>query len=213
MALPENEPSHNAASPSEAPSVEPAKSKRILLVCRANQARSPLAATLLNHHLGDLGAPDDYAVSSAGTDASEASMVIPQMRSAAAELGIDLSSHRASLLNRNDIATNDLILTMTESQRGAISRLTPQSLDKTFTLREFVRLSEALAAGTEHRDLKEMALALHRGRALVPAADGPEDVRDPDGLDKGAAAEIAAEIDRLVRVVATLLAGVARSTR
>jgi low molecular weight protein-tyrosine phosphatase len=181
--------------------------RRITFVCRANQARSPLAAALLAQQLAMLGDPaDGYSVSSAGTDAREGAGVIPHMRTAAAEQGVDLSAHEAFPLDAVTVAGSDLILTMTEMQRGLVSRLQPQALSKTFTLKEIVRLCTALSPAPARWDLKALATALHRHRALVPQAVEPEDIADPDGLDLAGTTAVAEEIGRLVTVVAKLLA-------
>jgi protein-tyrosine phosphatase len=152
------------------------------------------------------GQGEGYTVSSAGTDAREGAGVIPHMRTAAAEQGVDLSHHEASPLNGAAVAGSDLILTMTEAQRGLVSRIQPPALSKTFTLKEIVRLGAALPPAPARRDLEDLATALHRHRALVPQAVEPEDIDDPDGLDLAGTTEVAAEIDRLVSVLAELLA-------
>jgi protein-tyrosine phosphatase len=197
MTEPQNQSSHAKNGP-----------QQILFICRANQARSPLAAALLPRYLaGHRFSAPDFLITSAGTDASEAAPVIAHMQTAAADLGVDLSTHRALALDRAAVVSNDLLLTMTEAQRGVVSRLQPRALNKTFTLKEAVRLSKALPAPPpERRELQELTTALHRHRALVPMSVEPEDVRDPDGLDETATSAVAAEIDRLVKALAQVLA-------
>jgi len=180
--------------------------KRILFVCRANQGRSPLAATILTDRLESVGVqPGRYAVTSAGLDARESSPVIPHVRIAAAALGLDLTAHKARALDGSAITSNSLILTMTEVQRGAISRKQPQALFKTFTLREVIRLGAAIPAGDGHGSLEEFSRVLHWNRARVAAAAEDEDIRDPAGLDLAATRAVVAEIDSLVSNLAMML--------
>ncbi len=180
--------------------------ERIIFICRANQGRSPFAAILLAQRLTEQSSqPARYIVISAGTEARESSTVIPHMRTAAAELDIDLNAHRARALDADAIASNHLIITMTEAQRGLVSRMQPRALAKTFTLKEFVRLGTAIEPSRDSASLDDLVRVLHRSRALVAAAPEPEDVRDPGDLGLAATAQVAAEIDELISAVATML--------
>jgi low molecular weight protein-tyrosine phosphatase len=181
--------------------------ERITFVCRANQARSPLAAELLANYLAQDGlVPSKYVISSAGTDVSASSTAMPHMRSVAHELGVDLSSHVARALDPADVTDSVLLIAMTEAQRGAISRLQPRAVTKTFTLKELGRLSQADPALPSSLGLEAVTTALHRRRAWIPASLDVEDIKDPVGLDLSSTEEVASEIDRLVKLVAALVA-------
>jgi len=54
------------------------------------------------------------------------------------EWGIDISSHRARKISREDITGSDLILTMTQGHRKALAEAYPEAADKIFTLKEYV---------------------------------------------------------------------------
>ena len=182
--------------------------QRIVFVCHANQGRSPFAANLLERLLVDLSPqPDRYVVTSAGLEAVTESIVLPHIRTAAAELGIDLTSHRARLLDADAVTSNHLIITMTEDQRGAVSRMQPRALAKTFTLKEIVRLGDALVLARDAAHLDDVAHTMHRSRPMVAAAPEAEDVRDPATLNAPATLGVVAEIDQLVRAVAQLVVG------
>jgi protein-tyrosine-phosphatase len=96
---------------------------RILMICSGNTCRSPLAAAMLTARVGGTPMLEDIEVESAGTSAwtgapaSEGSYLI------AIERGLDLSSHRARLLTREQVELADLILTMTEAQAERVVKL------------------------------------------------------------------------------------------
>lgn len=114
--------------------------RRILLVCTGNTCRSAMAAPLLEKILGEaLGEKaGDFKVSSAGIYASHGSPASREALEVMREEGIDLSSHRARILNREDVEAADLILSMTSAHKNTILSLYPEAAEKTFTLREFL---------------------------------------------------------------------------
>ena len=63
------------------------RTKRVLILCTGNSARSQMAEGLLRHFGGDR-----YEVQSAGTDPS---IVRPEAIEAMREIGIDISAHRS----------------------------------------------------------------------------------------------------------------------
>ncbi len=81
-----------------------------------------MAAGLLSHHL-----PDDLsrriAVSSAGTHGLEGYPAEPFAIEALAEMGIDISKHRARQIDRAMVRSADLILTMTADHARVVKRL------------------------------------------------------------------------------------------
>jgi len=52
--------------------------------------------------------------------------------------GIDISSHRARSLTKNDVETSDIILTMTRNHKNMIVSAFPHAASKVFTLKEYV---------------------------------------------------------------------------
>ena len=84
--------------------------RSILFVCAGNICRSPLAETAFRHVARSRPALAEVAVGSAGTIAMDGSRAAPEaIASARAELGVDITHHRA----RNIIDLDaDLILTM-----------------------------------------------------------------------------------------------------
>jgi protein-tyrosine phosphatase len=83
----------------------------VLVVCTGNICRSPMAAGLLKGALpSDLKARVE--VHSAGTHALHGNSATPEAVAAAAHFGVDISHHRARLLNKEMILSADLILAM-----------------------------------------------------------------------------------------------------
>ena len=169
---------------------------RLLVVCEANQARSPLAAALLRRSAEESGWTEEtLKIRSAGVNARGSAPALASIQTSAFRLGVDLSRHSARQLTAADVDTQDLIITMTEAQRTQVSRSRPQGITRTFTLREIARLT----AGVDPvpRDLRSRASALHRARVFVPSAKTGEDVDDPSGATSYAARRIANELQRL----------------
>lgn len=94
----------------------------ILLVCTGNTCRSPLAEALLRTKLAERGV-DGVEVSSAGTGAWDGAPASEGAYLVALEHGLDLSAHRARLLNKDVAASADVILTMARHHRARVEQL------------------------------------------------------------------------------------------
>lgn len=97
---------------------------RILLVCRANMARSPLAAALLDKALTDAGA-SGYEVASAGVQAVEGAPAAHGTVVLAAERGLDLEGHRSRPVTPELVGGADLVTTMSQAHRDTCARPGP----------------------------------------------------------------------------------------
>ena len=156
---------------------------RVLVVCTGNVCRSPIAEGMLRaafaERLGD-GAPE---VASAGTMGWEGSGADPNSIAAAAERGVDISGHVARGLASADLLSADLVLAMSSEHAVAAVREARGAASKTFTLKELVRLVEALPEPAAGEDLRARV-----GAADALRAEGFEgnphdlDVSDPLGM-------------------------------
>lgn len=148
------------------------------------------------------------AVSSVGTIARDGAPATPEAIVVASEHGIDASSHTARRLAREDLAEADLVLTMTSEHREAVARMDAQATGKTFTVKELVRLLEAIPDSNRTGDPESLTLRIaeadaHRRSGFADPDD--EDVADPIGHPietyRAVAWELATWSERLVEVL------------
>jgi arsenate reductase len=85
--------------------------KRVLILCTGNSARSQMAEGLLRHHAGEL-----FDVESAGT---KPGTVRPEAIAAMRELGIDISGHRSKSVTEFDGQHFDYVVTVCDNAREA----------------------------------------------------------------------------------------------
>jgi protein-tyrosine phosphatase len=161
---------------------EPPAGFRVLMVCTANQCRSPMAEHLLRDAGSALGL--DWVVESAGVQAHNGG---PMHRSAAqllAERSIDVNGWASRRLTRAMIEQADLVLTAAAEHRRAVVMLDPSAAGRTFILLQFARFA-ALAGpirlgpakvGVELLD----RIAQVRGE-LQPVGPDEDDIPDPIG--------------------------------
>lgn len=95
---------------------------RVLFVCSGNTCRSPLAETLFRRMLDEAGR-QDITVESAGTGAYDGAPASEGAFLVGLEAGLDLTGHRARLLDRDLVARADLILTMSRGHLTRVGRL------------------------------------------------------------------------------------------
>ncbi len=113
----------------------------ILLVCTANQCRSPLAEAQLRRALTTQHPELEWRIESAGTWASAGRPAHPDMRIAASEVGLELTSHRARNVESLGLADYDLILTMEQSHKEAIRVEFPTIRERVYQLSEMVGIT------------------------------------------------------------------------
>jgi protein-tyrosine phosphatase len=160
---------------------------RVLHVCTGNICRSPMAALLmrdgLRKRLGDDA--DRFVIESAGTWGHTGSPMEPYALSTLSAYDVDGSEFAARELVAEHVVAADLILGATREHRAAAVVLHPRAAARTFTLREFARLSAAVdPAVLPSGDPVERARALVRAvagqRGLVPPPrPTDDDVTDP----------------------------------
>lgn len=159
------------------------------MVCTANHCRSPMAQQMLAHAAAGRFGDGVWQVESAGTNIPGP---WPLHEHAATVLGQRLgqvATHTSHALSSSVIGGSDLILTASRRQRGIVVKAVPAAIGRTFTIRQFARLSDAvtpLSPGTAPTDptgqgrwlVTEAKLARS---SLQPVPGDQEDLPDPMG--------------------------------
>jgi protein-tyrosine phosphatase len=121
-----------------------AATSNILLICTANQCRSPMAEALLRRRLGE--SPDDPAVTVTSAGFLEGGVPCPpDVITVMAEVGIDLSGHRSRRVSADLVDEADLIVTMAKQHSIDLAVEFPSAWRRCFTVSEL--LGRAAAAG------------------------------------------------------------------
>src|SRR5438477_7908916 len=156
----------------------------ILVVCTGNICRSPIAEGFLREELTRRLRDDAPEVISAGTAGWEGSPATPDAEESAAERGVDISAHVARRISIADIERADLILCMAAEHREDVLKAVPHASERTFTLKELVRLLETRPPeAAEGMPWLERVHAAHRLRQSgFRGNPDDEDVADPLGL-------------------------------
>jgi protein-tyrosine-phosphatase len=172
----------------------------ILVVCTGNICRSPMAEGFLREAFAERLGDAAPVVTSAGTAGWDGSGAVEESILAAREHGVDIGTHRARRLDPEMIRDADLVLCMASDHRGTVVGSWPATADKTFTIKELVRLLEASSP---------QGSILARIAGAAAARNGSprqaEDVRDPLGEPIDGYREIAEELHDLSGRLVTAL--------
>ena len=180
---------------------------RVLHVCTGNICRSPMAEHLMRAML-QRGWPeqaDRVVVESAGTWGHTGAPMEPFALSTLGALGVDGEPFRARELAAEHVVGADLVLAATRDHRAAAVVLHPRAAARTFTLKEFARLTDGLGPDDlPAGDLVERAAALVRlaasRRGLVPPVrPGDDDLADPYQAPASAFAACGDAVDAALR--------------
>lgn len=105
----------------------------LLFICTANICRSPVAEGLTRQRLEREGMAD-WTVSSAGTWALQRRGAAENSLLLLTERDIDMSAHRAQMVNESLLAHADLVLCMTQGHLEALQAEFPQHAHKIYLL-------------------------------------------------------------------------------
>lgn len=185
--------------------VAPAPDVRtILVVCTANEARSPLIQRVLaaefDHH-----APGRFSVISGGTRVSRpGSPMAPVARSVLRANGFTESPFASQALSANMIADADLIIAAETSHMDAILDLAPSAMKRTFTLLQLAEMAAAYLVGGVDVPFIEMAPVL---RGTVRANHSGEfDLEDPVGYSAAQVRALGDRVNASVQLIVEVLA-------
>lgn len=181
---------------------------RILFVCTGNTCRSPLAEGLLSLLAEQKGL--SVEVKSAGVAAIEGCSMSAHSASILREKGYK-GSITSKPLDGNLVGWADLILTMTVNHKRAVIQQFPDSVDKTYALKEYaendshileaVREHEALSAELQLKQALGRQIGTSERARLLELVDRlPDyDIADPFGGSRSSYEISAAEIERSLR--------------
>ena len=110
--------------------------RSVLLVCTANQCRSPMAMAILRSKVEQL--PGEWKIESAGTWAVEGIPASPKTQEVMAELGLDLRDHRSRMVTREMLSAFNLILVMEPGQKEALNIEFPGAASRIYLLSEMI---------------------------------------------------------------------------
>lgn len=181
----------------------------ILVVCTGNVCRSPIAEGLLRDALVARLGEAAPRVSSAGTAGWEGAPAQPDAVRAADERGAAIADHVARELTGTMVEHATLVVTMAAEHRDAIGRFSPETAHKTFTLKELVRLLEALPTAAPGRLEDRVADAELLREGGFEGNPHDTDVADPLGMPLESYRAVAWELDEWVGRLVDGLYGVA----
>ena len=107
----------------------------VLFICTANICRSPMAMGLFRSKVGD---DPEWRIESAGTWSFKGQPAASYTRAVLALRGIDISDHRSRSLDRDLLLQFNLILTMEDGHKEAISVEFPEIAHRVYLISEMV---------------------------------------------------------------------------
>jgi len=181
-----------------------APQNRLLVVCHANQIRSPMAAEMLRARLSRAGL--EHEVRSSGVGATPGRPMMPEAVAAMTRRGLP-SAHTSRRFDRREAREADVVITLARAQMRSIVGDDPTLFRSTFTLKELIRRSEQ--AGERRSGEAWPAwlarISLDRRAASLLGDDARDDVADPIGKPAEAYERCADELSALVDRLVTLL--------
>ena len=110
----------------------------VLLVCTANQCRSPMAMAILRSKVQQL--PGDWKIESAGSWAVDGAPANQKTQQVMAELGLDITDHRSRIVTREMLTSFNLILVMEPGHKESLHIEFPEVASRVFLLSEMIGL-------------------------------------------------------------------------
>jgi protein-tyrosine phosphatase len=184
---------------------------RVLMVCSANQCRSPAAERLLAPLLIS-GRESRFELDSAGVRVETGRTIHPLTASCLTRRGIPVEGHLATPLTGGAVGRADLILAAERSHRGMIAQIGGSAPARTFTLREFARLAPSALQLGAMSPAELVAAASSLRISLRPPDPASEDVPDPIRGGSEEHEQMVATVHDAVTVIAAALLAAAHPT-
>jgi protein-tyrosine-phosphatase len=107
--------------------------KKLLFVCSGNTCRSPLAEGIAKKIFPE-ELLKEVEITSAGSSALDGLPASTLAIQVAGKHSVDLTEHKATLLNKSLVTEADLIITMASSHRDTVGVIEPSALEYTYVL-------------------------------------------------------------------------------
>jgi low molecular weight protein-tyrosine phosphatase len=177
----------------------------VLVLCTANQCRSPMAAALLARELTARGRAD-VRVASAGVAAVPGLLPPPEVVAVLAGYGVDVAGHCSAPVTAAGLDRADLVLAVAREHLRYAVVTEPGAWPRAFTARELARRAVLGGRREPGQPLAVWLAGLHAGRRrldlLGDSAD--DDVADPAGGPLHGYQLAAAQLHRIAAVLADL---------
>ena len=153
---------------------------RLLIMCSANQCRSPMAEVLAVDLLAHHGV--DAEVVSCGSMEGGVRASAGAIR-AMTRRGLDLSTHLSNQVDAETIEAADLIIVMERRHIGTVAAVSVTSVDRTFTLTELADLATVVGLRRPEVPVEKWIASANAMRhpSAVLAMDTEGDIEDPMG--------------------------------
>ena len=182
-----------------------ADSISILVVCTANQCRSPLTAAALARRAAEADLP--VVVTSAGIAALPGAVATPPTVEAGRRIGLDLRGHVATALDPSVVRDADLVIGLERRHVQEIVLHDPRAFSRSFTLKELARRGAEVGSRADNQTVGDWLAEVHRGRRPTEllGASRVDDVEDPTGSRVVDHYTMAEEVDDLAQQIFELL--------
>ncbi len=178
----------------------------ILLVCQANQCRSPMAEVILRRELSRVGVAAGVSSAGLGEDGQPAAFgAVRALR----RRGLDLREHVSRHVTPDMVHAASLVVGLERRHVRELVVMAPDVWPLTFTLKELVRRGELAGPRRPSESAEQWLERVHSGRKREELiGESPhDDVDDPMGGASADYERTADELDGLLTQLVNLLAG------
>jgi protein-tyrosine-phosphatase len=177
----------------------------LLLVCRANRARSPIAVELLRQNDAEQRITPPPTITRSGVNALRGQALLSSMQDALKRKHRPEIDHRSRPFSLRDANGARLVITFERELVRTIVNQNPALVPRTFTLGEIVRLSSSPRWEREWNGSADIGARLHALRPLVEPGD--DDTPDPVSGRRRVSRKVLDMLVRDIGVVAPVLLG------